>query len=514
MKNLKRNFYLYSLLQSRCLQINDIEKKIECIEDLARFARVNHPGIFYDDRIEKQLNDIGRNIIIDDDFVKNLPDGYSNYDSLYVATRLEGAGGHTKCLIEFCRYAQGVSCLVLTSQHVEDLPTHIAEKVHPLTKVISLAHYQTAIEKAKALRVLASRVKRVHLYHTHNDALPSIALASKNLPPVVLQNHEHSWFWLGLSIADLVLSYTHFHDSYTVKYREVKSQRYFDVILFDKVTPAQRDQKIKAKKALGIDEQTTLITSIGSRGKFKPNDKYNFFEIAYRIVAHRKDVLIYVIGIDDKDELVPVHVRQHPQIKCLGYKTNVIDYFLASDISLESMPEASLGVQILAPYAGLSCPFPKPDPQSILSSSRIIEDSSYHLFFNEMDSLNLFYEKMNVLINDKDLRMEIAQNVQNEFVKKFDESKFRQNIQDLHEELSTMKHEVRSLQQATFHADAWNIELAKYSVLKHLLSFSIAYAPFLRVTDFCKLFIFSLREGTLGKEVSNIFTILKSKWET
>ncbi len=107
--------------------------------------------------------------------------------------------------------------------------------------------------KAYIIRDLSYNFESVILYHPPYDIIPTIAFADSKCPPVLIENHARSWFWLGYNIADIVFLHSIFHVDFTKTYSNIDKNYYLPLSQFDNRSIKMTfSDKITAKMNLGI----------------------------------------------------------------------------------------------------------------------------------------------------------------------------------------------------------------------------------------------------------------------
>ena len=476
-----RNRFFYNCIKSKIdFDAIDIEGKIKnlnLIEKLGNFAWRNHPGCFFDAEIENLLISYGHELEDHVDIEKISQDIDSIFSTqndcttLHIATEIAEIGGHTRIINQVIKRSKELNqYLVLTGKDIFYVPEWFEKSTEGFVTISSLIKYKTHFEKAFALRLLSNHFKRILIYAHPFDIVPTIAFAEKNSIPVAVDNHAHSWFWYGKAIADLIFCHTEYHTEFTKKYRKSNHCFHLSFAQIDRLDHLPGiEEKAKAKKSINIGENKTVILSAATREKFVPNNEYNFFEILECIVEKYPDVVCIVVGLPDNDPLVKDSAKHeriifHPVIK------DLTNYYLASDICLESMPQPSLGVQLQAPLVGLSCPMPKYGKSRVFKRYFPGEVSLYNQHFSEEMSKNQFFEKLDLLINNEQLRIDIAKQIRESLQKIKSDDALYKNLKELYATIDSLNHIPKLHDKTVFFEDEENIEIAERSELQDLSS--------------------------------------------
>ncbi len=476
---LQRNKHFYQLAKSKidfhASGTASIDKNLLLIRKLGEFAWRNHPGCFYDSDIENLLSFYSNHL---EDLVEigNIPQDISTwfplpteYSTLHVATEVAGIGGHTRLIRQIMRRSgERHQCLVLTNTSLSVIPEWFGAGMETYVQACSLKNFRTPFERAYALRLLAQRFQRVIIYAHPHDVIPSLAFAVPGDVPVALENHAHSWFWHGRSIADLIVCHTRYHTDFTMRYRSADNCLFLPFTLSDHMDRrVDADEKAKAKALLHIDPRKTVILTVGTREKYIPNKEYNYFHLLKVILDMYPDVVCIVVGLPKNDPMVrgfdlPERVIFHAQIP------DLTNYYLASDICLEAMPQPSLGVQSHAPVIGLSCPVPKYGKSRVFRNHTLLQSDAYRRHFGEDMTREEFFEKLDGFIRNPELRMDVAREIRTDYLRHRADNALHAGLVEMYRILDSCDHRPEELREMVFFDDEENREIAERSELQSL----------------------------------------------
>lgn len=492
--NLDRNNFFYNyFLESKILKQSGslpAEELVERIMFLARFAWRNHPGYYADGRIENILFDFGLKL---DEYADAataekkktglLPD-LKSISILHLATELYQVGGHTRILYQFIkRHAVENQVIVLTSQGKKNLPQWFVDGIGEIP-VIILDELDSVFERAAVLRQIALLSQKVMLYQHPWDAVPVIALSCKNGPPVLLENHAHSWFWLGASVADMVVAHTSFHTLFTQIMRPVKNTWYLPFTQLDDLqgitTPAD---KLLARERLGIPADCTCLITLGTAEKFIPNAEYNFYATAQKIVERFERVQIYVIGTG-YDARYPVN---RDRIHFLGYQACPDDYYRAADICLDALPQPSLGATLYATLLGMACPMYKYGSGRVFNSRNFSETRLYDQHVGSPQNEEEYLEKLGLLIEHPEIRQQIAAEIRQEYVTLYSGEQVKHNLVRMFDAADRLKHAPDMIPDGQFRSDAESAEIADAGCLQDVYGSLLYFDRHFNIRD--KVFV-------------------------
>lgn len=477
-KILYRNkvFYDY-FLEKKILQARPSlseEELLARIEFLVRFSSRNHPGYYSDGRLENILLELGRGLAerIPAATARRLEQGIGLTDEpvavLHVATRVWEAGGHTRIIHQFLkRHQGGKQLLLLTEQDAAEVPAWLVEE-NPEVTILSLAGIASPFERAHLLRKLAGRCHCVLLHHHPGDVVPVLAFAEPGLPSVAVDNHAHSWLWLGASVTDLVLCLSRFHTRFTARVRPVANCQWFPFTQIEDLEPEfDLQEKEAARRRLGVAPGRTCLIAIGTAEKFVPNSGYDFYRTAGKIMDKFPEVELHIVGIDDSVE-VRKRYRLPERVRFAGVVADPGDYYRAADICLDALPQPSLGGTTYATLAGLACPLFKYGEVNMFYGLNLIDGKLYRKHVGDLRDESEFLEKLGVLIADPGLRLSIARDIREEYLEQYSRERLAGSIASALSRAATLTHAPRPIPDGPFFGDADSAEIAETSGLQEL----------------------------------------------
>lgn len=445
------------------------------IEALCEFANACYPGILNDYRIENLLLDIGNSKIIDKtELDKNQNLKLEKNQIVHVATKLLSVGGHTRVLSAMLERIEDPQILILTKQRIEDIPKWFLEK-HKELNIITFQAESTLLQRAKLLFNYCLSQKIVFLYTHWSDVIPIISFAKAGCPLILFENHQHSWFWLGNSISDVVFSHTEFHEQFTRKYRNVNMSYLFPFTQLSKEELSGKiDVKDKqiAKHKIGVNVNDICILTVATKSKFYPlTREYNIFKLINEILYNFPQVYYIVVGIDESTKEIKSWKVDTTRARFVGYKDNLYDYYLAADICVDSIPEPSLGSTKMAAIVGLACPLFKFGGSGVYNYNDL-RYSSYRQYIGHNKNKDEFLDKLDLLIKHPEIRFEIASEIRNDYLLLNNEQQLTREIGSI---VSLSKNQIHKINRYTFNKENINIEFEEIAVLyrnmKQLMSF-------------------------------------------
>lgn len=314
-------------------------------EIAACYTLYQHCGLFVSTELEHILLTIGQKAITQNNSIHQsiqLPKNPKHI--LHVATAVGAIGGHSRMIWRWIQQDAARShSLVLTRQDHKEVPKIMKEAVaNSHGKIYSLRDsIGHLVSRAKRLRQIAASADLIVLHTSCEDVIPIIAFANKEQsPPIILLNHADHFFWLGVSISDIVANLRESGMHLSQERRGVEAER--NVILPIILPPIQRTlTRIEAKNKLGIDENSILLLSIARSLKYKSINGVNFAEAHIPLLERHKRAILVVIGPGVRKDWLEAIERVQGRIIVLGEREDTSEFYQAADIYVDSFPFVS-----------------------------------------------------------------------------------------------------------------------------------------------------------------------------
>ena len=354
-KNMKRG------VNKQCAMFEHMINKIKKSKSLSRrlkYAKealniANHGSTRYysSDVIEDVFIEIAQNNSV------SLSSNVIPDSVLHVASELYETGGHTRILerwIENAPPGQKNSLFLTRNTEIPNTVKMIVSEHNG--EIIIPDKSANDIERALQLRKIASQYERIILHIHMDDYIPIIAFGTNDFTrPVYLFNHADHRFWIGVSIADCVISFRDFGREIAEKYRGVKNSFYMPLII--ESNPIQVHNNItKLKQILGIPINRPIVFTSGSAQKFRPLLNMNFNTFVNKLINRIPNIMVVAIGptlnnVPDKN-IINLSVMPHDKF---------IQYLNCADVVIDSFPFSG-GTALLdavsatKPVLSLKCP--------------------------------------------------------------------------------------------------------------------------------------------------------------
>ena len=297
---LKRNTEVYDSLT---LLLRDLSRRVDgesvllAVEAIAQFAANYHVGRFADGAVENPAFEVGANLNIATGRSATTCGRQASRRStvLHVATGATLFGGVGRTILNWISADdQHRHLLALTKDHNVSpmLEQAVAVSGGAVTRLRG-----RLLERAAALRDLAHDADLIFLHHGRADALPVVAFAATGLPPVGLVNQADHTFWLGKSVADVVVHQRVVGLPLSVERRSSQHNVSLPIPLRDPFESTSVDHsKERAREALGISSSQLMLVSVGRAIKFIPNATHNFFTTVTKVLERHRDAHVYLVG--------------------------------------------------------------------------------------------------------------------------------------------------------------------------------------------------------------------------
>ncbi|QHC05394.1 glycosyltransferase [Anoxybacillus sp. PDR2] len=383
--------------------ISSINRKIIQAKMAATIAWYAHPGFYVSPELENGLLEIAKKTVDLKPKEKiELPMGNKGYKKiLHVMTAAYRTGGHTRAVERWILNRLDKNehhSVIILEQDAPDIPNMLYEVSETSGgKCIVLNDNLSYLEKVLMLRDISLSWADLVVLHTHpDDPIPSIAYGINYGPPIVLYNHADHAFWLGANISDLVI------DGRGIGFQISKERRLArgsHLIPLPLVASRQFENKNEIRRKFNIPDEMVILLTIADSYKFTPYTGLNYFETLSKILKKSRNVLLIIIGMDEKHPLAQkAKSLMNHNICFLGTFSNIEDFYKLADIYIESFPIGSPTAALDAAMRGI------PVVHSLNNSSPLftveIFGETDKGFANENEYINYVVE----LINSKDER--------------------------------------------------------------------------------------------------------------
>ncbi len=230
-------------------------------------------------------------------------------------------------------------------------------------KIHTIDANKPMLSKAEWLRRLANDVASFVVLHTDvDDVISGVAFGSKGGPPVMLVNHAAHIFWVGASIADLVVNCrgSQFEEFWTKTYRGIPRCTTIPIPLSEHhpATPQQYKETAgdnKVKLGLGVPEDAILILTVGAAYKYTPFQGIDFLSVCESILSEIPKGFLVAAGVIEDARWREISERCGFRIKAVGSvsQAQLSAIHSAADLYIEGFPFGSTTALLEAGLRGI-----------------------------------------------------------------------------------------------------------------------------------------------------------------
>lgn len=411
---LSDHFRMFGDLVSRAdyfLQKSDFESAAAFGQMAADYAWRNHAGLFVSPRLESLMWRVAEKAIRPSiHSTRRPPLNRSVKRVLHVITVASGVGGHARLAWRWIKNdLKRVHSVFLTRQGGLEVPKALMDALTlsggQLYQVDS--NIGGLIYRAKTLQQLASQYDVIVLHIHPYDVVPIIALSQKvDRPPVILMNHADHVFWLGVCISDIV---AHFRTSglrLSIARRTIEPKRC--AILPIPIPPADRQMsQSEAKRKLNLSDTDVVLLSIASAYKYKGRSTINFLDAIVPVVKNRTDAVLLVVGPKGRDLRLDADPATACRVRFYGKRDDIVLFYQAADIYLDSLPFPSLTSLLDAGMFGIPLVGYCAHPHS--SEVLCVDDPGLVRSLLRAEDLQTYRETITDLLSSKELRERIGE---------------------------------------------------------------------------------------------------------
>jgi len=281
---------------------------------------------------------------------------------LHVFTETSSTGGHTANVrrwIELDANGHRHSVALLDQQN--EVPTALRELVHRTGgEVLKMDTSVPWLSRAMQLRE-ASMEADVVVLHLHPwEVIPVVALGVCCGPPVLLMNVADHEFWIGGSVADVVLNMRESGGDWIVRHRGIGRINYLPMPLPMPDSLKQTGQQFSElrasmRKRLELPLDAPVLFASGEAYKYKPLPGLNFFDAARAILTSCPEAYLLAVGPSEVGDWKALGQVTGGRVRAVGLQRDVSAYRACADIYLEGFPFGSNAAFLEACIEGIPC---------------------------------------------------------------------------------------------------------------------------------------------------------------
>ena len=200
----------------------------------------------------------------------------------------------------------------------------------------------SVIARAISLRDAAAAHDIIVLHIQPYDSLPIAALTDlRDRPPILLVNHADHVFWLGASIADVVVCLRESGARLAERRRATEPQR-IAIVPVPIGRPDRIVDRAVARSRLGLRESDVLAISVGAPYKFRPVRGLDFVAACADLVRQISDLQIRAIGPQASGSWAAIEASTGGRVAALGHQHDLSAFHAAADLYFDPFPFSSL----------------------------------------------------------------------------------------------------------------------------------------------------------------------------
>ena len=313
-----------------------------------------HAGFYVSPRLERMLVDIGRRTAKPSTYRRQQ--GKPIRHVLHVVSEVLPVGGLTNMITRWIAEDSTRTHSIAAIHHRGELPPATREAVAKtggkIYHINRTRGFQTVW--AEELRRLARGHDAVVLSIYGQDPVSQMAFAEpEKLPPILYLNHGDHLFWLGASIADVVMNMREEAQTLSVSRRSIEPKR--NVVVPTMVSPAVRTRSREdAKRELGMAPDTILLMSAARGMKYRTVNGVTFAAPHVGLLKKHPKAQLLVVGAGERPDWQADCAAVEGRIQPLPETSDMRIYFEAADIYVDSFPFVSSTSMMEA--AGLEVP--------------------------------------------------------------------------------------------------------------------------------------------------------------
>ena len=281
---------------------------------------------------------------------------------LHVMDKAYLGGGHTSLVLRWLQFdsVSNRHSVVLLSQPDPGHPLLVETVQDAGGSLETLPPDAPLAERAARLRHLAwTRADRVVLHVHPYSVVPAIALGVEGGPPVMLLNHLSQKFWIGGSVADLVLNLRDSALEWSRAYRGVPRNAILPIPISARgegcAGSVPAEARRVARHSLGLPLDSTVLLTIGHHYKYRPLPGIDFLEAAAGVLRACPRAYVMAVGPNEDSRWTAVREATGGRVRAVGRQRDLAPFHLAADIYLEGFPVGSPTALLEAGLSGIPC---------------------------------------------------------------------------------------------------------------------------------------------------------------
>ncbi len=276
---------------------------------------------------------------------------------LHVFTEAYATLGHSNLCRRWIQYDGTVTHDVIILAQKGGAPQNLVEAAQETGgQCVVLDAAQPFMKRAAELRNYAWANSDVVVLHTHPDeVLGVVAFGVSGGPVVLVENHADHVFWVGGSVADLILEIRLSGHLWTKQLRGLERSTILPIPLVEQKVSSREEDRRKVRETLGLPEDAVMLLTVGSASKYEAMPGLDFLSTVQEIIHACPKTYLVAVGPKDDGVWNAAKRATSGRIMPLGYQPDSTVFCRAADLYLEGFPLGSLTALLEAGQAGLMC---------------------------------------------------------------------------------------------------------------------------------------------------------------
>lgn len=440
-----KKFFLKTLKIAKLLF--DEKKFNDClmyIEKMSYSAWYNFPGYYTSNCFESIIRNIAlKNLDFEEAYVQDTPED----KTLHLFSEISNIGGHSKLIFSWMENDKNSKhYLMSTWQNFQEISEIARSYQYTIdNNVFTYDQKLNILEKSQKIidTLKENNFSRIILHIHPHDVIPSLIFSSNKLKsPVFFLNHAEHTYWLGAPVTDFLLQIRESNIVKDSKNRNIPVQDQFFL-------PIPVDESYSLKKK---EKNTFNIISIGRESKYEPNQDYNFYQEALKIVQKFEQVVFTIVGVELNNPNRKIYA--HDRLVFIHPTRDINQYIENADLYLEGFPIPSFTSLLEPAMAGV--PFVLHyNPASVY---KVFDDSKEKGIFYPKD-LKSWELEVKSMITDENYRNLITRLQLTYLQENYSSEGWNKKLQNI-KNLSTNKyHNIRAIPNEEKYVDGRDEEL-------------------------------------------------------
>lgn len=425
----------------------DEEKFNDClmyIEKTSYSAWYNFPGYYTSNCFESIIRNIALKSLDFDNV--NIQDTAED-KTLHLFSEISSIGGHSKLIFSWMENDKNSKHYLLSTwqnfQEVSDIAKSYQYNIDHNLFVYD--QKLNIIEKAQKIvdTLKENYFSRIILHIHPHDVIPSLVFSSQKLKsPVFFLNHAEHTYWLGAPVTDFLLQIRESNILKDSENRNIPVQDQFFL-------PIPVDESYSLKKT---EKNTFNIISIGRASKYEPNQEYNFYEEALKIVKKFEHVVFTIVGIELNNPNRKIYT--HERLIFIHPTRDINPYIETADLYLEGFPIPSFTSLLEPAMAGV--PFVLHyNPASVY---KVFDDNNQKGIFYPQD-LKSWELEVERIIKDENYKKLITRQQLTYLQENYSSQGWNRKLAKIKDSCKNKQHNIRAIPQHEKYVDGRDEEL-------------------------------------------------------